>query len=168
MKALFPRVLVKLCRDNSDWLKWQFQLNAGRYDGVLCDLERGIFQRFKIRGYPKVMFFKNGVPTDYTADRTEDAVIEWMRKKSGPSTKLLKTVEEVEKFQKENIVCIIYFGNDVQDLKIFEGVALKFEDFGFGVVQDEKIAKNLLDMFVTVDQIEKATGLSKEEIEQLR
>jgi predicted transposase/invertase (TIGR01784 family) len=34
--------------------------------------------------------------------------------------------------------------------------------------QKIEIAKNLLDMFIPVDQIKKATGLSKEEIEKLR
>jgi protein disulfide-isomerase A1 len=53
----------------------------------------------------------------------------------------LKTVEEVESFQKANNVSLIYFGKNAEDLKIYEVVALKNEEFAFGIVEDETITK---------------------------
>ena len=103
--------------------------------------EKKLAEKYGVRGYPTVKFFKKGVATDYTAGRKEQDVINWVRKKSGPPTKILKTVEEVEKFQKENEVCVIYFGKDTDDKKVFESVALKVEDYPFGIVEDEEIAK---------------------------
>ena len=108
---------------------------------VDATVEKPLAAKYKVRGYPTVKFFKKGVPIDYTAGRTEKDVINWVRKKSGPPTKSLKTVEEVEEFKKENEVCVVYFGKDPEEFKIFEGVASKNEDFPFGVVEDEEIAK---------------------------
>ena len=98
--------------------------------------EKKLAEKYGVRGYPTVKFFKKGVATDYTAGRKEQDVINWVRKKSGPPTKVLKTVDEVEKFQKENDVCVIYFGKDDEDKKVYESVALKVEDFPFGVVEE--------------------------------
>ena len=108
---------------------------------VDATVEKKLAEKYKVRGYPTVKFFKKGVATDYTAGRKEQDVINWMRKKSGPPTKVLKTVEEVENFQKENEVCVVYFGKDTEELKVYEGVAIKVEDFPFGVVEDEAVAK---------------------------
>ena len=103
--------------------------------------EKKLAEKYQVRGYPTVKFFKKGVATEYTAGRREQDVINWVRKKSGPPTKVLKTVEEVENFQKENEVCAVYFGKDADELKVYESVALKVEDYPFGVVEDEEVAK---------------------------
>ena len=103
--------------------------------------EKKLAEKYKVRGYPTVKFFKKGVASDYTAGRKEQDVINWVRKKSGPPTKVLKTAEEVETFQKDNEVCAIYFGNDAEQIKLYEGVAVGIEDFPLGVVEDEAIAK---------------------------
>ena len=103
--------------------------------------EKKLAEKYKVRGYPTVKFFKKGQATDYTAGRKEQDVINWVRKKSGPPTKPLKTADDVEKFQSDNEVCAIYFGNDAEEIKVFEGVALKIEDYPFAVVEDEEVAK---------------------------
>ena len=103
--------------------------------------EKKLAEKYKVRGYPTVKFCKKGQATDYTAGRKEQDVINWVRKKSGPPTKPLKTADDVEKFQSDNEVCAIYFGNDAEEIKVFEGVALKIEDYPFGVVEDEEVAK---------------------------
>jgi protein disulfide-isomerase A1 len=64
-----------------------------------------------------------------------------MRKKSGPPARILKTFEEVENFKKDNEVCAVYFGKNADDVKVFEGVATKIEDYPFGIVEDEEVAK---------------------------
>ena len=108
---------------------------------VDATVEKKLAEKYGVRGYPTVKFFKKGTPTDYTAGRKEQDVINWVRKKSGPPTKTLKTVEEVEQFQKDNEVCAIYFGKDEEELKVFSTVALGIEEYPFGVVEDEEIAK---------------------------
>ena len=103
--------------------------------------EKKLAEKYQVRGYPTVKFFKKGQATDYTAGRKEQDVINWVRKKSGPPTKPLKTADDVEKFKSDNEVCAIYFGNDAEEIKVFEGAALKIEDYPFAVVEDEEVAK---------------------------
>ena len=110
---------------------------------VDAEVEKDLHKRFNIYGYPKVTFFKKGVGMEYNGERTEQDVLNWLHKKSRPPTKVLKTFEEVEKLQKENNVSVVYFGNNIEEFKIYEGVAIKFDDFSFGVVEDEEIAKKL-------------------------
>ena len=42
----------------------------------------------------------------------------------------------------DNEICEIFLGNEEEEIKIFEGYALKIENYAFGVVEDEEIAKN--------------------------
>jgi protein disulfide-isomerase A1 len=68
-----------------------------RKENLICakvdaTVEQKLAEQYKVRGYPTIKFFKNGVAMDYTAGRTEKDVINWVRKKSGPPAKLLKTI----------------------------------------------------------------------------
>ena len=104
-------------------------------------VEKDLAKKFKVSGYPTVKFFKKGVPMDYTVGRSEKDVINWMRKKSGPAVRTLKTAEDVEKLQKDSDVCVVYFGKDAEDLKAFTKVAEKIDDIPFASVESEDVAK---------------------------
>jgi protein disulfide-isomerase A1 len=117
-----------------------------RKENIICAKvdateDQQLSERFDIRQFPTIKYFKKGVEIDYNEKRVEEDVIKWVRKKSGPQAKLLKTIEEVESFQKVNNVSLIYFGKNAEDLKIYEVVALKNEEFAFGIVEDETITK---------------------------
>lgn len=103
--------------------------------------EKELAKKFEIRGYPTTKFFIKGEAIDYTGGRTESGVIEWVKKKSQPPTKPLETVDDVEKFLKENPVCSIYFGTNKDDLKEFTLTALRVEDFPFATVGDNEVIK---------------------------
>ena len=64
---------------------------------VDATVEKKLAEKFEIQGFPTVKLFVKGEPIEYTGGRKESEVINWMRKKSGPATKDLKTAEEVEK-----------------------------------------------------------------------
>ena len=108
---------------------------------VDATVEKKLAEKFGVRGYPTVKFFKKGVAMDYTAGRKESDVINWLRKKSGPATRPLKTIEELEKFKNENVVGIVYFGTNEEEKKIFESVATKNDDYPFAYVEDKEIAE---------------------------
>ena len=61
-----------------------------------------------------------------------------MKRKTGPVTKDLKTVEIVEKFHKENNVSLVYFGSKKEDIMEFTKVARKNDKFPMGIVQSEE------------------------------
>lgn len=108
---------------------------------VDATVEKKLAEKFEIQGFPTVKLFIKGQAIEYTGGRRESEVINWMRKKTGPATKTLKTVEEVEKFQKDNDVVLVYFGSNKADIEEFTKVARKNEDFPFGVVEAEDVIK---------------------------
>ena len=108
---------------------------------VDATVEKKLAEKYEIQGFPTVKLFIKGQPIEYTGGRKESEVINWMRKKSGPATKDLKTVDELEKFQKDNDVVLVYFGTDKTDIEEFTKVARKNEDFPFAVVQSEEVTK---------------------------
>ena len=103
--------------------------------------EKKLAEKFEIQGFPTVKLFIKGKPIEYTGGRKESEVINWMRKKTGPATKTLKTVDEVEKFKKDNDVVLIYFGSKKEDIEEFTIVARKNEDFPFAIVEAEDVIK---------------------------
>jgi protein disulfide-isomerase A1 len=90
-----------------------------------------------------VKLFIKGEAIEYTGGRKEQEVINWMRKKTGPATKLIKSEEEIDKLKKDNDVVLIYFGNNKNELDEYIKVARKNEDFPFANVENEEIAKKL-------------------------
>ena len=108
---------------------------------VDATVEKKLAEKYGVRGYPTVKFFKKGVAMDYTGGRKEAEVLNWVRKKSGPATRPLKTLEELEKFKTDNTVCIVYFGTNEEEKKIFEAVASKDDDYQFAYVEDKEVAE---------------------------
>ena len=107
---------------------------------VDATVEKELSKKYGIRGFPTIKFFKNKIPIDYKGIRKEKEIINFARKASTPTTNL-NSIEEVENIKNNNEVCIIYFGKNDEDLKIFKNIALKIENFFFGIVESEKIAK---------------------------
>jgi hypothetical protein len=63
-----------------------------------------------------------------------------VRKKSGPAFQQIKAIEELEKLQSDNTVCVVYFGTNEEEKKTFAEVAMKNDDFPFAVVESKEIA----------------------------
>ena len=110
---------------------------------VDATVEKKLAEKFEIQGFPTVKLFIKGEAIEYTGGRKEQEVINWMRKKTGPATKLIQSVEEIEKLKKDNDVVIIYFGTNKNELDEYIKVARKNEDFPFHNVENEDIAKKL-------------------------
>ena len=122
-------------------------LIVGKIDGTI---EKNLADKYDIKAYPTMKFFIKGTPFDYNGGRKESDVVNWVRKKSLPATRPLKTVEAYEKFRKENPLCIIYFGNDIDENKIFTNVAIKNEDYPFAYVEKNDIIEKVKEKRGTV------------------
>ena len=97
--------------------------------------------KYNVQGLPAVKLFIKGQPIEYTGGRKDWEVINWIRKKTQPATKDLKTSDEVEQFKKENEVVLVYFGSNKTDIEEFTKVAIKNEEFPFAIVQSEEVIK---------------------------
>ena len=110
---------------------------------VDATVEKKLAEKFEIQGFPTVKLFIKGEAIEYTGGRKEQEVINWMRKKTGPATKLIQSTEDIDKLKKDNDVVLIYFGNNKNELDEYTKVARKNEDFPFANVEKEEIAKKL-------------------------
>jgi protein disulfide-isomerase A1 len=85
--------------------------------------------RFKVEGFPTLKLFVNGEPQDYNGGRTESEIVNWMRKKTGPATKTLTTVEEVEKLTGSSEVVVVEFSDAASD--VFSRIAKSNDELTF-------------------------------------
>ena len=103
--------------------------------------EKQLAEKYNIEGFPTVKLLIKGEEVEYTGGRTENEVVNWMRKKTGPPCIELKNENDIEKFQKDNEVCLIYYGNKKNEIDEYTNVARKNEDYNFGIVSDENLIK---------------------------
>ena len=122
-------------------------LIVGKVDGTI---EKNLADKYDIKAYPTMKFFIKGTPFDYNSGRKESDVVNWVRRKSLPATRPLKTLEAYEKFMKENPICIIYFGNDIEENKIFTFVAIKNEDYPFAYIEKNELTEKVNEKVGTV------------------
>jgi len=105
---------------------------------VDATVHKQLASRFEIRGFPTLKLFSNGTPSEYNGGRTHPEIVSWMRKKTGPASRSLSTVAEVESFYKGAEVAVVYFGDNSSDLSVFERVARSNDDLIFASCASEE------------------------------
>jgi protein disulfide-isomerase A1 len=98
---------------------------------------RPLAQRFGVRGFPTVKFFRDGVPTDYQGERTADAIITYVKKQAQPALRILDSADAVDKLSSEERVVVVgFFDNDQsEEYKKYQQTAESLRDsFTFGAV----------------------------------
>merc|ERR1712045_936384 len=97
-------------------------------------------EKFEVRGYPTLKFFKNGKPMD-GGGRTAETIVSWVEKKTGPPAKALAGAEEAKAFVDGKTVAVIgCFKDETTDAaKAFLAVASNLDDLAFGVTGDEAV-----------------------------
>jgi len=110
-------------------------IKLGKVDATI---ESELAEKFGIRGYPTLKFFKNGNPVDYTGGRSKDDIVQWVLKKSGPAAKVLQSQEEFQAFIEHKSVTIVGYFEDLESdaAKLFTQLADSVDDHPFGVVSD--------------------------------
>ncbi|CAI5720672.1 unnamed protein product [Peronospora effusa] len=70
--------------------------------------EAQLAERFSIRGFPTLKFFKGNVEavTDFDGGRTAPEIEKWVIKKSGPAVTIIETVEQLEEIKESNDVVV--------------------------------------------------------------
>merc|ERR1712176_701358 len=95
-------------------------------------------EKFEVRGYPTLKFFKNGKPMEYGGGRTADTIVSWVEKKTGPPAKALANAEEVTAFTEgKNVAVVGCFKDETTDAaKAFLAVASNMDDIPFGITTE--------------------------------
>jgi len=100
--------------------------------------EPSLAEKFEVRGYPTLKFFKNGKPMEYGGGRTADTIVSWVEKKTGPPAKALANAEEVTAFTEgKNVAVVGCFKDEATDAaKAFLAVASNMDDIPFGITAE--------------------------------
>lgn len=103
--------------------------------------EGKVAEKFEVRGYPTLKFFKNGKDMEYNGGRTAETIISWLEKKTGPPAKALETVEAAKAFIEDNKIAVIGFFKDATSAaaKQFLSVASNMDDYPFGIVSEDAV-----------------------------
>ena len=74
---------------------------------VDATVEQDLAKRFEVRGYPTLKFFVDGTTLEYTGGRSQEEIVSWLKKKTGPPADDLKTVEDLNKLKEAADVVVI-------------------------------------------------------------
>jgi protein disulfide-isomerase A1 len=118
------------------------EIALGKVDATI---ETSLGEQFKVKGYPTLKFFVDGVPSDYAGGRTSDEIVAWLKKKSGPPAITVSTSEELKKFQEDNEVAALGLFTDLDsaEAKAFMSVAQSMESVVFGVTSEKSLFDEL-------------------------
>jgi len=107
--------------------------------------EGSIAEKFEVRGYPTLKFFRSGKATEYGGGRTADTIVSWLEKKTGPPAVELASVEEATKFTTGKDVSIIgFFADQTTDAaKAYLAAASNMDDFQFAITSSPEVATEL-------------------------
>jgi len=107
-------------------------IKLGKVDATV---ESKLGEKFEIRGYPTLKFFRNGKPMEYNGGRTADTILTWVEKKTGPPAVTLDTVDAAKEFVEKNEIAIVGFFADAEGeaAKAFKDVAATNDDYKFGL-----------------------------------
>eukprot|EP00826_Nyctotherus_ovalis_P008133 TRINITY_DN1209_c0_g1_i10.p1 TRINITY_DN1209_c0_g1~~TRINITY_DN1209_c0_g1_i10.p1 ORF type:complete len:507 (+),score=189.63 TRINITY_DN1209_c0_g1_i10:48-1523(+) len=98
--------------------------------------------KYGIRGYPTIKFFMNGLVLDYNKERKQEAMIEFMKKKSEPSSKELKDAKDVKEILDDKDKRCILVSDKPEDLAKFMNTGRIVEEFKF-YHTSEKVGKEI-------------------------
>nr|AXL95691.1 protein disulfide isomerase [Conus ermineus] len=106
-------------------------------------VETDLADKFNVKGYPTVKFFISGEPTEYKGGRQTSNIIKWLKKKSGPPAKDVKTSEEAKTFIDSDEVVVMGFFKDQEGkaAAAFKKIAAELDDVVFGITSEDSVFK---------------------------
>nr|DAZ86636.1 TPA_inf: venom-related protein PDI [Conus judaeus] len=106
-------------------------------------VEKDLAEKFNVEGYPTIKFFSSGEPTDYTGGRQTSDFIKWLKRKTGPPIKDVKTSEEAKTFIDSDEVIVMGFFKDQEGkgATALKKIAAEIEDVVFGITSEDSVFK---------------------------
>lgn len=87
-------------------------------------------QRFSIRGYPTLKFFKNGNAVDYDSGRSKADIVNYMKRKAGPVAVTYTTLDDLKTaIESAEVAVVGYFADtESKEYKDWYGVMANVDD----------------------------------------
>lgn len=105
--------------------------------------ETDLAEKYEVRGYPTLKFFRNGQASEYNGGRTADDILKWVKKKTGPPALTLESVEDANKLKDSAEVAVVGFFKEGESdaAKAFLEVAATMDDHPFGITSNDAVFK---------------------------
>lgn len=112
---------------------------------VDATIEQELAQRFQVRGYPTIKFFVDGASLEYNGGRSQDDIVNWLKKKTGPPATDLKTVDDLNKFKADVDVAVVgaFKDTDGTAAGAYLQVAKTFDGVPFAITSNGDVLKEL-------------------------
>jgi len=133
--------------------------SAVRLAKVDATEESELAERFQVRGYPTLKFFRSGKPTEFNGGRTGEEIVSWLNKKTGPPAATVDTVDAAKTaIDKQDVTIVGFFKDQTTDAaKAFLEVAAETDDSVFlitssnDVFSEYKVSKEAVVLFKKFD-----------------
>jgi len=106
---------------------------------VDATVERELAEKFEVRGYPTLKFFRSGKHEEYGGGRTEQTIVDWVESNTGPAVSEISAAD-LESLKKEKPVVFVLYGEKTAPIyAAFEKIADSSRDLGkFVSIKDSK------------------------------
>lgn len=75
---------------------------------VDATVESSLGEKFGVKGYPTLKFFRDGKDSEYSGGRQAADIVAWLKKKTGPPAVAVASKDDLEKLMQEE-VCVVGF-----------------------------------------------------------
>jgi len=76
--------------------------------------EKEVATRFRVGGFPTLKFFTFGTPVEYKGGRTEQEIVNWIKKKTEPPLRQAKDLDYFEDQIRDFDVVVVFWGDESQ------------------------------------------------------
>jgi len=106
---------------------------------VDATIESALGERFAVRGYPTLKFFRSGEPIDYDGGRTANEIVNWVTKKSGPASKTLASQADIDGVTGGSGTRVIAYTSDNEEAWLNTARSDKLQAFAFSHITDSSL-----------------------------
>ena len=105
LEPIYMQVAQQLAREGSD-------IVVGRLD---CTRFTTAATAFPVRGFPTILFITRDFMIEFDGDRTQEEILDFARRLSGPAVKVIGDCEEVDSLLDSQKVLFVHVGDSVPD-----------------------------------------------------